>query len=58
LLLRRASATIVESWRHGVLEAKGDSGFVFMAAKGGFAAKQGLNVDMFSSRAMHWRSRR
>jgi NitT/TauT family transport system substrate-binding protein len=42
-----ATAQQPVAWRHGVLEAKGDSGFVFMAAKGGFAAKQGLNVDMF-----------
>ena len=33
-------------WRHGVLEAKSDAGFVFMASKGGFAEKQGLKVDM------------
>ena len=24
-------------WRHGVLEAKSDAGFVFMPSKGGFA---------------------
>jgi NitT/TauT family transport system substrate-binding protein len=33
-------------WRHGVLEAKSDAGFVFMPSKGGFAEKQGLKVDM------------
>ena len=33
-------------WRHGVLEAKSDAGFVFMASKGGFAERQGLKVDM------------
>src|SRR5437899_338485 len=33
-------------WRHGVVEAKSDAGFVFMAAKGGFAEKQGLKIDM------------
>jgi NitT/TauT family transport system substrate-binding protein len=33
-------------WRHGVLEAKSDAGFVFMASKGGFTEKQGLKVEM------------
>src|SRR3981081_401318 len=33
-------------WRHGVLEAKSDAGFVFMPSKGGFAEKQGLKVEM------------
>ena len=33
-------------WRHGVLEAKSDAGFVFMPSKGGFAEKLGLKVDM------------
>jgi ABC-type nitrate/sulfonate/bicarbonate transport system substrate-binding protein len=32
-------------WRHGVLEAKSDAGFVFMPSKGGFAEKQGLRVE-------------
>lgn len=33
-------------WRHGVVEAKSDAGFVFMAANGGFAEKQGLKIEM------------
>src|SRR5258706_13727698 len=33
-------------WRHGVLEAKSDAGFIFMPAKGGFAEKQGLKLDV------------
>src|SRR4029078_9891640 len=33
-------------WRHGVLEAKSDAGFVFMPSKGGFAERQGLKVEM------------
>jgi NitT/TauT family transport system substrate-binding protein len=36
----------LKTWRHGVLEAKSDAGFVFMAAKGGFAEKQGLKIEM------------
>jgi NitT/TauT family transport system substrate-binding protein len=34
------------SWRHGLVEAKSDAGFVFMASKGSFAGKQGLSVEM------------
>src|SRR5215470_1075151 len=33
-------------WRHGVLEAKSDAGFVFMPSRGGFAEQQGLKVEM------------
>src|ERR1700741_3453842 len=33
-------------WRDGVVEAKSDAGFVFMADKGGFAAKEGLDLNM------------
>ena len=35
-----------KTWRHGIVEAKSDAGFVFMASRGGFAQKQGLKVDM------------
>ena len=41
-----ASAQDLKPWKHGTVEAKSDSGFVFMAAKGGFAEKQGLKVEM------------
>jgi len=33
-------------WRHGVLEAKSDAGFVFMVADGGFGKKQGLDIKI------------
>ena len=33
-------------WRHGVVEAKSDAGFVFMAAEGGFGKKEGLDIKM------------
>jgi NitT/TauT family transport system substrate-binding protein len=36
----------LKPWRHGVLEAKSDAGFVFMASKGGFAEKQGLKIEI------------
>ena len=34
------------TWRHGVVEAKSDAGFVFMAQQKGFAEKQGLKLEM------------
>jgi NitT/TauT family transport system substrate-binding protein len=33
-------------WHDGIVEAKSDAGFVFMAQKGGFAEGEGLNLDM------------
>src|SRR5215475_13924412 len=41
-----ASAQQLKTWRHGVVQAKSDSGFVFMAANGGFAEKYGLKIEM------------
>jgi len=44
-----ASASRAEElkvWRHGIVEAKSDAGFVFMASKAGFAEKQGLKIDI------------
>lgn len=41
-----SNAQELKPWRHGVVEAKSDAGFVFMAAKGGFAEKQGLKLEM------------
>ncbi|NLS03956.1 ABC transporter substrate-binding protein [Rhizobium sp. P32RR-XVIII] len=35
-----------EAWKHGIVEAKGDSGFLFQAAEGGFGQKHNLNIDM------------
>ena len=43
-LAQQPTAQLVP-WRHGVLEAKSDAGFVFMPSKGGFAEKQGLKVE-------------
>ncbi|HYS50044.1 MAG TPA: ABC transporter substrate-binding protein [Xanthobacteraceae bacterium] len=34
------------TWRHGIVEAKSDAGFVMMASRGGFAEKQGLTIEM------------
>lgn len=33
-------------WKHGILEAKADSGIIAMVAKGGFAEKRGLKVEL------------
>ncbi len=41
-----SNAEELKTWRHGIVEAKSDAGFVFMASKGGFAEKQGLNIEM------------
>src|SRR3984893_9136690 len=41
-----APAQELKAWRHGILEAKNDAGFVFMARNGGFAQKQGLKIDL------------
>lgn len=46
LLTSPARAGDLKVWRHGVVQAKGDAGFVFMASKGGFANKQGLDLKM------------
>ncbi len=34
------------AWKHGVLTAKGDAGFYFMAAEHGIAQKWGINLEM------------
>jgi NitT/TauT family transport system substrate-binding protein len=44
-----ASATAVQAedlWRHGTLVPKGDAGFIYMAADGGFAKAEGLDLKM------------
>ena len=38
-------------WKHGILEAKSDAGFIAMVDKGGFAAKHGLKVQLFQIKA-------
>jgi NitT/TauT family transport system substrate-binding protein len=41
-----AGADELKVWRHGILEAKSDAGFITMVDKGGFAAKRGLKIDL------------
>ena len=43
LLPGTASAQRV--WKHGMVQAKSDAGFVFMAEKKGFAEKQGIKLE-------------
>ena len=40
-----AQAQSPKVWRHGMVEAKSDAGFVMMAGKGGFAEKQGFKIE-------------
>lgn len=40
-----AEAQSPKVWRHGMVEAKSDAGFVMMAGKGGFAEKQGVKIE-------------
>lgn len=38
-------------WKHGILEAKSDSGFIAMVDKGGFAEKRGLKIELTQIKA-------
>lgn len=38
-------------WKHGILEAKSDAGFIAMVDKGGFAAKRGLKIELLQIKA-------
>jgi NitT/TauT family transport system substrate-binding protein len=52
LLAAVSAATPQEKvWKHGILEAKSDSGFIAMVDKGGFAAKRGLKVEILQIKA-------
>lgn len=47
VLLLAGTATQAQTvWKHGILEAKADSGIIAMVAKGGFAEKHGLKVEI------------
>jgi NitT/TauT family transport system substrate-binding protein len=46
-----ASAADLKPWRHGVLEAKSDAGFIMMADRGGFAEKRGLKIETLQTKA-------
>jgi NitT/TauT family transport system substrate-binding protein len=46
LVLAISAARAEDLWRHGTLVPKGDAGFIYMAAEGGFAKAQGLDLKM------------
>jgi NitT/TauT family transport system substrate-binding protein len=46
LLAGMTLASAEDLWRHGTLVPKGDAGFIYMAADGGFAKAQGLDLKM------------
>src|SRR3984957_3210774 len=43
-----ASAQDLKVWRHGIIEAKSDSGILYMASKRDFAQKLGLKLEFVS----------
>jgi NitT/TauT family transport system substrate-binding protein len=45
-LLPQPAAAQGKPWRHALLNAKADAGFLMMLAKRGFAEKQGLKLDL------------
>ena len=45
-LMPQAALAQGKPWKHALLNAKADAGFFMMAANKGFAAKQGLNVEL------------
>src|SRR5262245_33962680 len=44
----RAQATTpaLHPWKHGIIAPKADAGFLLMAAKRGFAEKEGLKLEL------------
>jgi NitT/TauT family transport system substrate-binding protein len=40
------AADRLSAWKHGIVEAKGDSAFLFMPVHGGFTENRGLDVEM------------
>jgi NitT/TauT family transport system substrate-binding protein len=46
-----AASAQEKAWKHGILEAKSDAGYIAMVDKGGFAAKHGLKVEIVQIKA-------
>src|SRR5215813_7738039 len=42
---RRAGAS-TKPWKHGIIAPKADAGFLLMAAKRGFAEREGLKLEL------------
>jgi hypothetical protein len=49
-LLSTGAAAQTQSWRHGIIEPKSDAGFQVMAVRAGFAAKEGIKLELPISR--------
>jgi NitT/TauT family transport system substrate-binding protein len=45
-VLGAAAVRAEDPWRHGTLTPRGDAGFIYMAAEGGFAKAEGLDLKM------------
>jgi ABC-type nitrate/sulfonate/bicarbonate transport system substrate-binding protein len=45
-LLSTGAAAQTQSWRHGIIEPKSDAGFQVMAVRAGFAAKEGIKLEL------------
>src|SRR5258708_1325744 len=41
-----AGAQGAKPWRHGIIAPKSDAGFLLMAARRGFAEREGLKLDL------------
>jgi NitT/TauT family transport system substrate-binding protein len=48
LLAAAASAQELKPWKHGVIEPKGDAGFMLMIGQRDFAARHGLKIEIVS----------
>src|SRR3979409_2736432 len=44
--LGSAAAQAQKPWKHGIIAPKADAGFLLMAAKRGFAEKEGLKLEL------------
>src|SRR5262249_58147630 len=41
-----ATAQALKPWKHGIIAPKADAGFLLMAAKRGFAEREGLKLEL------------
>ena len=48
LFAASAQAQELKLWKHGVIEPKGDAGFMLMVGQRDFAAKHGLKIEIVS----------
>src|SRR6185312_17002535 len=48
LLVAGAQAAELKSWKHGVIEPKGDAGFMLMVGQRDFATRRGLKLEIVS----------